>query len=224
MLTRTFVKARTKEIFEFIGTILLAAFMFFGMYCALHNAHRDREKAAALAAEHEARKVELQSVIADNEQKKQELDSLISDIAAIESEMFNSPQAVGVILTTRDLNAVAKLVWGEGRGVSKLEQSMIVWCVLNHVDAGYGSVYECATNVEQFHGYDPKHPVNDDIINLVKDVVARWQLEKVCVGDVGRTLPSDYLWFYGDGDHNWFRNAYQGGDTWDWTNVHNPYA
>ena len=186
MLTRTFVmKARRKEIFDLIGSILLLALMLFGMYCSIHNAYRDRAKAAALAAEHEARKVELQSVIADNEQKQRELDSLISDIAAIETEMFDTPQAVGVILTTRDLEATAKLVWGEGRGVSKLEQSMIVWCLLNRVDAGYGSVYECATDAEQFHGYDPNHPVNDDIVNLVKDVVARWQMEKVCVGVIG---------------------------------------
>lgn len=40
--------------------------------------------------------------------------------------------------------------------------------------------------------------------------------------DTGRVLPSDYLWFSGDGKHNYFRNAYKGGETWDWS-LPSPY-
>ncbi len=40
--------------------------------------------------------------------------------------------------------------------------------------------------------------------------------------DVGRVLPSDYLWFTGDGKRNHFRNAYRGGQIWDWS-LPTPY-
>ena len=40
--------------------------------------------------------------------------------------------------------------------------------------------------------------------------------------NTGRVLPSDYLWFSGDGKHNYFRNAYKGGETWDWS-LPSPY-
>ena len=40
--------------------------------------------------------------------------------------------------------------------------------------------------------------------------------------EVGRVLPADYLWFSGDGKRNHFRNAYRGGDRWDWS-LPSPY-
>ena len=39
---------------------------------------------------------------------------------------------------------------------------------------------------------------------------------------VGRVLPSDYLWYRGDGRRNYFRDAYKGGSVWDWT-LESPY-
>ena len=51
---------------------------------------------------------------------------------------------------------------------------------------------------------------------MVKDVLHRWNDEKHGETDVGRVLPSDYLWFRGDGKHNHFRNSYNGGTRWNW--------
>lgn len=62
----------------------------------------------------------------------------------------------------------------------------------------------------QFYGYDPSNPVDPDILALVEDVLARWMAEKECVGSVGRVLPKEYLYFTGDGAHNYFTTEWQG--------------
>jgi len=46
--------------------------------------------------------------------------------------------------------------------------------------------------------------------------------EKECVGSVGRVLPKEYLYFTGDGAHNYFTTEWQGGQTWDWS-LESPY-
>ena len=52
--------------------------------------------------------------------------------------------------------------------------------------------------------------------------LARWMAEKECVGSVGRVLPKEYLYFTGDGAHNYFTTEWQGGQTWDWS-LESPY-
>ena len=157
-----------------------------------------------------------------------EVESLTNDVAELEAEMFDSSLAVGVVMTTKDINMIARTVWGEARGLSDLEKSMVIWCILNRVDAGETSIARIITAEGQFHGYSPNFPVDEDIVALVKDVLARWQMEKVCAGDVGRTLPKDYLWFRAKNGHNVFRNKFDGNyDIWDqsdWNNIWNPYA
>lgn len=120
---------------------------------------------------------------------------------------------------------LAKTVWGEARGCSVTEQAAVVWCILNRVDSGYGCGSIIATVLEpnQFVGYHHKNPLDKDILRLVKDVLVRWELEDTNSGEVGRVLPEDYLWFSGDGKRNYFRNAYEGGTTWDWS-LPSPYG
>ena len=52
--------------------------------------------------------------------------------------------------------------------------------------------------------------------------MTRWLIEDKCVGDVGRVLPKEYLFFGGDGKRNYFRTEYIGGDIWDWS-LDDPY-
>ena len=120
------------------------------------------------------------------------------------------------------IEALAKMVWGEARGCSKTEQAATVWCVLNRVDDGYGDILSVLLAPNQFQGYDSSNPVSPEIAALVKDVRIRWEIEKECVGGVGRVLPKDYLWFTGDGRHNHFRNEYRSDETWDWS-LPSPY-
>lgn len=143
-------------------------------------------------------------------------------IKALKDEKYN----IGYTVTNAEINMIAKTVWGEARGCSKLQQSGVVWCILNRVDNGYwgDTVAEVVTAPSQFHGYDKNFPVDDDIKALVKDVVARWQLEKLGCGNVGRTLPSRFLYFASNGNGtNTFRTSAGSGEKWDWS-WGNPYS
>ena len=106
------------------------------------------------------------------------------------------------------------------------EQAATIWCVLNRYDSGdrfwADTVEGITTQPCQFYGYDPSNPVDPDILALVEDVLARWMAEKECVGSVGRVLPKEYLYFTGDGVHNYFTTEWQGGQTWDWS-LESPY-
>lgn len=125
--------------------------------------------------------------------------------------------------TDEEVIVVAKMVWGEARGVpSDTEKAACVWCALNRVDQGYGSIVAVVTAPYQFVGYREGNPVDDELITLCIDVLTRWYAEKGGQADVGRVLPKDYLWFSGDGSRNHFRNAYRGGDRWDWS-LPSPY-
>ena len=122
-----------------------------------------------------------------------------------------------------EVDVLAKMVWGEARGVpSDTEKAACVWCALNRVDQGYGSITTVITAPYQFIGYDADNPIDDEIKALCEDVLTRWYAEKDGETNTGRVLPSDYLWFSGDGKHNYFINAYKGGETWDWS-LPSPY-
>lgn len=144
-----------------------------------------------------------------------------------------SPEDPAYIPDPEEVEMLAKLVYGEARGIkSQTEQAAVVWCVLNRVDSsGYGmgrSVKYVVTFRDQFYGYSPKHPTVDDfgrdLCKLAEDVLIRWMKEKDGQADVGRILPPKYLWFEGCRGHNLFRDAYRGKDAnyWDWS-LPSPY-
>ena len=124
-----------------------------------------------------------------------------------------------------DAVALAKLVWGEGRGVpaygsvsTKAQQAAIMWTVLNRYDLGKGdSIIDVITAPNQFVGYNVNHPVEDELLELAYDVLDRWNNERHGETDVGRVLPADYLYFHGDGTYNYFRNEYKSKAYWDWS-------
>lgn len=106
---------------------------------------------------------------------------------------------------------LAKTLYGEARGLSKYDQSLVCWCVFNRYDNGrFGdTLADVITAKNQFYGYKAHHPVDDNLYKLAVDCLLRWQAEKYSVGDVGRTLPKEYLYFSGDGKRNWYRTAYE---------------
>lgn len=122
------------------------------------------------------------------------------------------------------LLALARTVWGEARGCTTTEQAAVVWCVLNRVDSPDfpDDILEVLEQPNQFSGYGAEHPVWPEILALVEDVLDRWKLEKTAVGDVGRVLPKEYVFFEGDGKENHFRTEYRGGTIWDWS-LDSPY-
>ena len=107
---------------------------------------------------------------------------------------------------------MAKTLYRESRGITNtVELACIVWTILNRVDAGYGNIYEVITAPYQF-AYDEIAPMvgdyGQDFLAIALDVISRWEREHAGETDVGRVLPSGYLWYLGDGAHNWFRNDY----------------
>lgn len=130
-----------------------------------------------------------------------------------------TPTPIPVYTTDDEYSAtiIAKIIYGEARGIwSVTEQACIAWSILNRVDADYGmfawwnTIEEVATYPNQFN-YSSAFPTVDDygrdLVELAKDVIGRWEAEKNGETEVGRVLPSDYLWFASDGSgHNYFRN------------------
>ena len=125
----------------------------------------------------------------------------------------------------KSIIALSKMVWGEARGLPKMHQAGCVWVVLNRVDYnGYAdNIVDVVTSLNHFTGYHENNPVTAEIRELVEDVLARWELEHLGYENVGRVIPSNYLWFRGDRKVNWFRDAFREPyNTWDWS-LPNPY-
>ena len=167
---------------------------------------------------------QIENLQSEIEQNKIDIEMLNKNIQDLKDSLFSPTNDYGVVITDYEVELIAKTLWGEARGMDHFERSMVVWCILNRVDNAKSTIAEVVLAPDQFHGYHPDNPVWDDLVALTKDVLARWQLEKMCSGEVGRTLPSDYLWFRCKDKHNVFRNQYSGDyDIWEWSNCWNPY-
>ena len=110
--------------------------------------------------------------------------------------------------SSHEITLAAQTVWGEARGCSRDEQKLVVWCICNRADARNQSVEEVITAPYQFAGYDPEHPVEPEIVEVVEEVLQAWAR-----GEEALVLPpyadsSEYQFFNGDGEHNWFREEY----------------
>ena len=125
-------------------------------------------------------------------------------------------------IDSREAELIARTLYGECRSCAAIEQAAVAWCILNRADAYQLSVEQVVTAPGQFQGYAAGNPVPEDLYAMAADVLARRAREARGETDVGRVLPADYLWFYGDGRHNYFRNRYAGGAVWDWS-LPSPY-
>jgi hypothetical protein len=127
--------------------------------------------------------------------------------------------------TERDVELIAKTLYGETRcdDIPTDQKAAVAWCILNRVDAGWGTIEEVITANLQFTGYRASNPVWDSLYERTLDVLNRWQAEHDGVEDVGRTLPADYLYFTGDGERNNFKKEWKSGEIpWDWS-LESPY-
>jgi len=109
------------------------------------------------------------------------------------------------------VDVIARMVWGEGRGVSRNEQKLIVWTVINRLEDGrYGdSLIGVVRARGQFHGYSPHFPVIPEIREMVVEVLEAWDR-----GEGAKVYPPfartpDDRYFHGDGRHNWFRESWR---------------
>ena len=110
-----------------------------------------------------------------------------------------------------DAVLLAKTLWGEYRNADDYKGcAAVCWCILNRVDdIRWGdSVKAVVTQPQQFHGYSESNPVDVELLAIARDVLARWQMERFCIGDVGRVLPREFVYFGGNGTTNRYRDAY----------------
>lgn len=146
------------------------------------------------------------------------------------AEVIQTPavlQTVEKNYTDEDVELIAKAVYGEAMVTqSDMEMAAVVWCILNRVDSDVAffpdTIESVVTQNRQFHGYCEENPVDQHVEWLVRDVLDRWEREKAGEEGIGRILPSEYLYFVGDGRHNHFTVEYQQGEAWDWS-LPNPY-
>lgn len=194
-------------------TALVCAFLLFvvGMRCGLHDADilaQEKTDAAVEAAvlPYAERITDLETELA----AEREIEHVVYEYKPLPVDY----ESIGNIQPEEtDAVLLAKTMWGEYRDSSNYNQcAAVCWCALNRVDAGYGDLRSVLTT-GQYHGYNKNNPVDAELYAIAVDVLARWELEKIAVnGNVGRVLPTGYLWMEGDGRVNTYRNAYKGGE------------
>ena len=113
--------------------------------------------------------------------------------------------------TTEDVEAIARTLYGECRGVdSEAEKEAVAWVILNRLDAGYAdTVLGVVSATGQFAGYDPAHPLWPELVEVARRVLTLHHREQLGIS-VPRVLGREYLWFSGDGERNYFRCEYDG--------------
>ena len=154
----------------------------------------------------------------------------IEHAAVVAVDLMETQEERAVQLyTDADAKALAQMAWGECRGVGDLvtadgrtitgtcQKAATMWVALNRYDAGFEeSIVDVVAAPAQFAGYDPEHPLDEELLALAYDVLERWCAEQRGGTDVGRIIPADYFWFVGDGKHNHFSNRYRSGVYYTW--------
>lgn len=125
--------------------------------------------------------------------------------------------------TDKQVEMMANVMYGEARGLDDMHIAAVGWCVLNRVDAGYGTIEQVISAPHQFCGYKANRVYKDlDSYNRCKriatDVLDRYFTE----GQPGRVLPKDYLYFTGNGVENKYRKEFKSTAYWNWS-LENPY-
>lgn len=222
-----------RRVLNIIGTIILV-FIFTG--CGVHTVMDAFNEPSAPIENNlivEAESVEEVPVIeteAENEPAQIEEEVVEEPIIeeAVKVEMNDTLNEIKNPTHSEDAIMLACLVNGEAGGIWSLtEQACVMWTVLNRVDAGYGdTVAEVITAPGQYY-YIESFGTNDeygrDLVWLAEDVLNRWYREKNGEINVGRVLPAEYLFFGGDGYHNYFRTTYEfGNGFWDYS-LPSPY-
>lgn len=134
-------------------------------------------------------------------------------ILSAENSECETTETTETPLTSSEVTMLAKTVWGAARGCTPEEQRLVVWTVLQRVDAGgvfaqYDTIEAAITAPGQFAGYNENHPVDPDIYDLCLEVLSDWQsgAEPPTHEIYAPTAP--YYFFDGDGRHNWFREEW----------------
>lgn len=124
-----------------------------------------------------------------------------------------------------DAVAMAGTMYAEARGLDKREMSMVCWTILNRWDSGrFGSTLHSVIWAKSQFAHSNRRVADNgaDLVWLAQDVLTRYWKEKNGEQNVGRTLPKGYLFYYGDGRHNYFRVTNSGRGAYNF-GLWNPY-
>lgn len=104
---------------------------------------------------------------------------------------------------------MSQILYCEMPKSSAYEESLLIWCILNRLDSHiFGDTLTSVIESFKFERYKPYAPINKHQYKLVIDILMRWTYELYCVGDVGRTLPKDYIYYYIDKNNEFqFKNS-----------------
>jgi hypothetical protein len=116
------------------------------------------------------------------------------------------------VYTEQEVIITAKMVWGEGRGLTRGEKELIIWTVLQRMaDPRWpNTISGVITQRGQFHGYSSRFPVCEDIVLIVRDVFEDWVAgaSPLVLAPWARSAP--YFFFAStNSNHNWFRENYR---------------
>lgn len=136
-------------------------------------------------------------------------ESLVEEAPSPMPTMFVEPEPeVTAKYSSYDVTLICQTVYGEARGCSKEEQMLVVWCICNRADSSGASIEQIVTVPRQFSGYSPENPVTDAIRSVVLEVLDAWSRDQKALVYEPYATTSEYLYFSGDGRHNWFREEY----------------
>ena len=131
------------------------------------------------------------------------VDSLVERTSSLISDLEFKPT-----LGATEVTLMCQTVYGEAKGCSREEQMLVAWCICNRVDATGASIEQVVTAPGQFHGYSSEHPVTDEIRSVVVEVLEAWHNGQEALVLPPFSTDPDYLYFYGDGSHNYFRKEW----------------
>ena len=198
-----------------VGMIIFCTLVAIPTMVNLRTLKQDLGELKTSLGDLEAQQEELQIQVGHKLEAKQKAQTQ-------QTPVVNSGQAYTA--TQEEIETLAKIVYREARGIKEdSHKAAVVWCILNRVDDGYwgDSIVEVATYPNAF-AWVPDTPVDEELVDLVVDVITRWNQEKEGLSDVGRTLPKEYLYFTGDGSYNRFTKEWGSTDYWDWS-LPDPY-
>lgn len=161
-----------------------------------------------------------ESSIAEEERRKGE-ERLAEMEAAAEREA-----QIEAYFTEDDVVMMAQLIDIEAGAVYPLyRRAAVGWTVVNRVDGNRwepSTISGIITQPGQYAWYAGRS-YSQENYNIARDVLTRWATEKVDgVTDPGRVLPENFDSFYGDGNQNYFYDAY--GNYWDFSIEVDPYG
>lgn len=126
-----------------------------------------------------------------------------------EPQKTEEPEPYVPPISYEDVALIAKTIWGEARGLSYYEKCQVAWCILNRVDSEMfpNTVLGVVSQSGQYHGYSSSYPAKGDCYAAALDVYTRWLAEKAGQA-IERELDRAYIYFGGDGVHNYYRTVY----------------